>query len=396
MLESILWGPLFYTIALILALKIYANYSPLYQRIVRIILLSWLGHFVGGYLYTLEPSDSLINFFANATPVFSGLNTPFVWNMTWYVREYMTGDSFLATVYFFSAFAFLGSVLWYVLYLQLAQALKISNQKYIFPALVIMCWPSFLLFTAGIGKDSLSYFLIPLIFLSWNEFIYLKKNKILMLIILSLSLLLLTMIRPYLLMIFVVSYGFSTIRGATQITLTRVLLILAIIPIMLYVTSWVLEIQGHITSVDMSEIEGRSVRQQELQNHGTSYPILSQDPNMQPILLPYNFTMNLIMPLFVLSNNMVGILASFENLFLICLIYQFLRKRKLFQQLKSQSDLIKECFYFFLVGMSFMSIMNTNLGLAMRQKSMYLPAFLIVAMLVWLYNKQTKHKESFY
>ena len=41
-----------------------------------------------------------------------------------------------------------------------------------------------------------------------------------------------------------------------------------------------------------------------------------------------------------------------------------------------------------------MGLSNTNLGLAMRQKSMYVPAFLVIAMLVWAYQKQGRVKQS--
>jgi hypothetical protein len=390
MLDSLLYGMLFYVIALIIALRVYSNYSPLPQRIFCVILLCWIGHYIGSYVYTLMPSDSLLTFFNAATPEYSEMGTGFVKNMAWYIRQYVTGDSFLATIYFFSAFSFLGSVLWYLLFLQLSQWLKISNQRYIFPALVIMCWPSFLFFTSGIGKDSLCYFLIPLIFLSWSQLFYQRKSRAIMLIVLFLGLLLLTMIRPYLLIILVITCGFSSLKSINRITLQRLLLILVFIPVIIYVTGWVLKTQGNIDHIGLYNIEVRSVKQQEYLNEGAVFPILSHNPMMQPLLLPYNFTMNLIMPLFFLARNMTGLLASVENLFLLYLLYQCFNKRKVLRTIKSQIYLVQLCYYFFIVGMSFMAIINTNLGLAMRQKSMYLPAFLVIAMLVWLYNKQTK------
>ena len=101
MLEDFLVGGLFYCIALLMSLWIYQQYSPLSQRIFYVILLSWFGHFLGGYIYTLNPSDSYIQFFMMATPDFLGLSTQFVETMTWYVREYITGDSFQSTIFFF-------------------------------------------------------------------------------------------------------------------------------------------------------------------------------------------------------------------------------------------------------------------------------------------------------
>lgn len=177
MLEGCLLGILFYIMGLALVLFIYPFFSPLMKRHFIIILLCWVGHYLGCLIYSFMTSDSMF-FFENSSPFFEGFGTAFVKLMTWYVSQYLTNHSFLATLYFFSAFAFIGSVLWYLLFLQLAGYLKINCNQYIFPAVVIMCWPSFLFFTSGIGKDSLCYFLLPVIFISGNRF-FMNKSVML-------------------------------------------------------------------------------------------------------------------------------------------------------------------------------------------------------------------------
>ena len=107
-----------------------------------------------------------------------------------------------------------------------------------------------------------------------------------------------------------------------------------------------------------------------------------------PFLLPYGFSMNLLMPMFIFANNFVGFIASFENLGLLVLIVRFWRQRNVWRKLKKQVDSVRRCFYVFIIGMCYMGLVNTNLGLAMRQKSMFLPAFLVVAMLLQLYAKE--------
>ena len=387
MLEGLLAGVFFYVVALIIALWCYHLYSPLYQRICWVILLCWVGHYLGSYVYSLINSDSLVQFFNGASPIFipNGGTTQLVKNVVWYVREYITSDSYLATINFFSAFAFIGSVLWYLLFLQMAQALKISNQKYIFPALVIMCWPSFLFFTSGLVKDSLCYFFTPLILLSWNQFFYERKNKRVMVVIILLSMVLMTMLRPYLLMIFIGAYLFSIFK--MRMSLLRVLLLIGLIPVAFYVVSWVGS-QGGVQSIDITSVGERAARQQELLNSGSSFPVLSKNPIIVLLTLPYSFIMNLIMPLFIFSNNTMGLLSSLENSALVFLIYRFWKDRQVFKVIKKQANSVTLCFSFFLFGMALLGLLNTNLGLAMRQKSMYVPAFFVVAMLCWLYNKQ--------
>ena len=388
MLEGFLWGALYYLIALLIALWCYSQYSPLYRRVVLVIVFCGVGHYIGGYAYTLMQTDSFMQFFNGATSKFNGMSTNFVKYITGNVREYFTGDSFLATVYFFSAFSFVGSVLWYLLFLQLAQWLKISNQRYIAPAVIIMCWPSFLFFTAGLGKDSLCYFLPPLILLLLNQITFQRKTNVINLFLLLCSVTLMTMIRPYLLMIFIVAYFLSTLKGVAKLTFLHSISIIALIPVVIYVIGWVLDEQMGMNAIDFQQITEVSLKQQESQNFGTSFPILSHNPIIVLLTAPYGFTMNLIMPLIIFARNTIGMLASIENMFLVLLLYRFWKGRKIFSVLKKQLAPVRLCFYFFVSGMFFMSLINTNLGLSMRQKSMYVPAFLVVAMLVWLYKKQ--------
>lgn len=385
---GLLWGVLFYAIALVLAFLSYTLYSPLYKRPFLVILLCCVAHYAGSFAYSTQLTDSLIQFFDEATPVFTGFGTGFVKNMTWYVRQYLTGDSYLGTVYFFSAFAFMGSVLWYVLYIQLTQELKISNQKYLFPAFVLMCWPSYLFFTSGIGKDSLSFFLMPLIFLLWSQLIYQRRFSVLKITVLILALCLVVFIRPYLFMLLVLSYFMSNFKGIKKLFVSRVILILLFLPIAFYICKWVVSTQGGIQVFDISNITSRAILQQDRLNVGTSFTPLSSDPSMIIFSLIYGFIMNLIMPLFIYAHNLTAILASVENGFLVWIIYKFWKKRFIYKQVKASSQLVQLCFSFFVVGMGYLGLINTNLGLAIRQKSMFVPAFLVVAMLVWLYDKQ--------
>lgn len=392
-LESMLAGTFFYLIAIILALWCYRLYSPMYERTFLLIITCWIGHYIGTFCYTLLRTDSLMQFFLNAQPHFHGLGTPFICNMVWYVRHFITGDSYTATLYFFASFSFLGSVLWYLLFLQLAQILKINNQKLIFPALIIMCWPSYFVFTAGIGKDSLTFFLIPVFLLSMNQLVTQQQKKPLMIFNILLSVTLLTLMRPYLLMIILAAYFLSTFKNIKSISGLHVILMLFIAPLLVFAIFWVLKNQAGTGLNQIQDISNMAVHQQTLLNEGTSFPMLSTNPAIVFLLLPYSFAMNLTMPLFIFAHSAITLFASFENSFLLYLIYQSWRRRKIYKIIK-QTDGVRLCFSFFIVGMSFLSLINTNLGLATRQKTMYVPALLVVMMLMWQYNKQKKQTDQ--
>ena len=390
MAAGLLWGILFYVVALVIALWCYRQYSPLYEGTSLVIMVSWFGHYLGTYFYSFARTDSLMQFFLNATNHFRGSGTNFVCNLAWYVRDYMTGNSYVGTLYFFSSFAFLGSVLWYLMFLQLAQSLRISNQKYAYPAIVLMCWPSYLFFTAGIGKDSLCFFLIPLILLSLNKLIAQKNKTGSVIFILLFSLSLMAMIRPYLIIVFSAAYFLSSYNGIKRMSGLRLVFMIASLPIVIYLIHLVLLTQkASMHLADMSEIASTAVHQQEALNVGSSFPMLSSNPAIVFLLLPYSFLMNLTMPLFIFAHNKEALIASIENSYLVYLLYQFLMRNKIYKVIK-QNDGVRLCFMFFMVGMALLSLINTNLGLSTRQKTMYVPAFLVVAMLVWLYKKQNR------
>lgn len=387
MLVGVMWGCLFYSIALVFSFAVYRLYSPWYKTIITVICLSWFGHFIGTYVYSLIPSDSLYTFFEEATPHFYGFGTKFVRYITWYVRYFITDDSYLGTLYFFSAFAFIGGVLWYLLFLQCAQRLFIDNQQYHFPAILIMCWPSFLFFTAGIGKDSLTYFLLPLIFIVWNHICYSNQNKSIHFLTMIFSIIFIFMLRPYVLLVLVTAFFIARLNP--QKIRISMLWFMALSPLLWYVAVTIVTSAG-LQNLDLLSVANHALVQQELQNIGSSFPIFSHDPITVLLLLPYSFVMNLFFPLFLFANNAVGILASFENVYLVFLAVFFWKKRGLYNYLKRQMPSLHFLFLFFVVGMAFMSLINTNLGLSTRHKSMYLPIFLVLAMLVWLKNKRHK------
>ncbi len=385
MLEGLVWGLVFYTFALMVGLWCYRCYSPMRQRTFLIILLCCVGHYISTAVYSKIPSDGELIFFAHASPVFHRMGTDFVNMLTWQVRHFISGDSYIITLYFFSAFAFLGSLMWYLLFIQLAKLVDISTRRYQFPALIIMCWPSYLFFTAGVGKDSLCFFLIPVMLLSLIEFMFERKNKIRHLLVFVFSLVIVGMIRPYLFMIFAGAFILTNVK--IKLSAGRLFLMLLMLPVAYYVVLWVLKSQANMSEVSVLRIASHAQQQQDFLSKGTSFPTFSKDPIIVLLCLPYGFIMNLTMPLFVFANNFIALVASVENSFLVWLVYKFFRNWQFFKII-NRHNAVKLCFYFFVVGMAFMGLLNTNLGLATRQKSMYVPAFFVVAMLTWLCRKQ--------
>ena len=376
----------FYLIAFLLGVYLIRAHSVLYNKIFLILILSCLGHAAGTYFYSLAPSDSTTQYFPFASPYFNNLGTEFAATVVWYIRYFLTGDSVLETFYFFSAFSFLGSVSWYVLYLKFLKNLNLSGQSLAWPALILMCWPSWLIFTAGMVKDSLCFLLIPTIFINYLNLID-QKNRTWNGISLFIALLLMTMIRPYLLMLMLFAALIYKIRNLKSFNIWYLISAILLIIIAFWVADWVLKTQGRFETVSLNSIAQKSALQQNLQEQGTDFYMPSINPLIRLFLLPYSLVMNLCFPLIYLARNLMGYMASLENILLVSLIGITWKFKNQVKKMFSAKPHLSFLFYFFVIGMAFLGIGNTNLGLSMRQKSMYVPAFLIIYCLIYALRK---------
>lgn len=352
-------------------------YTPLYFSVFLAVFLSFTGHLAGASLYSLMHTDSADQYFALASPVFQGTGTPLIKNIVWYVRYIFTGDSLLATFYFFSPFAFLGSILWYVLYLRLSAGLRPTSEPRQWQPFLIMCWPSFLFFTAGIVKDSMIFFVIPLFFLALYNIS--QRSSILFNVFkIGIIAAIMALLRPYLVMITLTGILFYGSAFKAQKQLGHILLKTAAILLIMVVVVWVLNTQGNMETIDTTSIANKITFQQSDQARGTHFVIPSDNPIVRLFLLPYSFMMNLLFPLFYLAGNAVGVIASFENILLVFICYQLIKNRDMIKQIFNEIPLTRSMFYFFVFGMFFMASVNTNLGLSTRQKSMYVPCILVL------------------
>lgn len=349
---------------------------------------------VSTWYYGSIQTDSSVQFFPGATPYFRGFGTSFVKNMIWYIRDWLTGDSYIATLFFFSIFAFLGGVLWYLLFVKIGRRFNINVGQFTLPALIIMCWPSFLFFTSGMGKDSLSYFFIPLAFLAYMKISENRGIDIINYLILFVSLLFLFLLRPYLLMVFTFTYLISQYFTLKALRVDRLFYMAVGGLVFLYVVHWVLIKEIGFHNISLGSIAQRATLQQNELAKGTSFYMPNINPVFRLLLLPYSFVMNLLFPLFYLARSMTGYIVSLENGILLYICCSLFKYKKIIKHFFLRSPITKLLFYFFVTGMSFLALINTNLGLSTRQKSMYVPPLLILYCLIYCCKKYALSKRS--
>lgn len=119
----------------------------------------------------------------------------------------------------------------------------------------------------------------------------------------------------------------------------------------------------------------------------TSISVPTDNIYLMGLFLPYMMLANLLLPLFLGSKNLIIIISSIENLYFLYITLKYLMHRRIWRILRRKISLINFFMIYFLVGLAFLGMINTNLGLAMREKMMYVPAFLIIVMLVYSYKR---------
>jgi hypothetical protein len=390
---------IFAILSLILGLMILKLYTPLYKNIFPIVLLSWIGHALGSCIYiTFFHGGDALAYFGQANPTWLGTGTDFIQYINWYLQNWLVGqqtqvyaidDSFIASMFFYGMFAFMGSILWYCIFLKVTEILNLNYARiYSFPALILLCWPSFLIFTAG-TKDALCFFFIPLLFLSFLNIKY-ARLKVLHFLLLLISASILILIRPYLAITLLGALYLTVLLNSNLKFYLRITGVLLLLLILSYAAGQLL-ISAHI---NYGHIDTRAALQQQSVEIGSSFPMPSHNPAMILPLLPYSLIMNLCFPLFILGHNVQGMLQSFENLFLVYLIYILIKNYKIIAPTTKQMTYLKLLLFFFLIGMSFLALINTNLGLATREKAMYLPALLIIICLLYTHHTLQKNQKN--
>lgn len=365
------------------------------------MFLSLFGHILGGViafevLFTVGGADG-VRYFNWATPMWHGYGTAFMCNIMWYLRSWFFGGNIYAAFSLFICAGFLGSIFYQIFFHELVLLIKeryqlVFDQKKIkWYYFLIVCWPSVFFWTSDPGKDSLCFFSISLFFLSLLQ---LTRGKWKALFSIVPAAVLAFMIRPYLLLIGV---GGSLIwlifsRKEQANIFLNILLFLLVTTIFIFLAHTVSAF-GEFHTYSVQSVASRAmVMRENLAGGGSSIPMPPHGPLALLVLLPYTMFANLFLPLFFWIKNAFGVVASFQNLLLIYLCYCFIKKRYFWKMIK-KTHIIGYIFWFFLAGIGFMGITNVNLGLADREKLMYLPLFLI-CMFLTLSIKGFRHAEQ--
>ena len=407
--EGLVFVLVFFLIALIVNYGILTTFKLNKRYLTSFVSLSVFLHFTAStlaclFLTKVATGDGLA-YFHNAYnfPNFSLheiTSTYLVLHIVYWLRYFIFGNSLLGT---FSFFAFLGSIgatIYLVIfhkllrYAEYKNNFNFSSKKVKFFSLIILLWPSILYWSSNLGKDGLCYFFLSLCFLLLLELEHNRRNIVYYLSLL-LSALPAILIRPYILLVAFLGKLLSLFfkRKKTKNLLWNLFLFALLIILLFPMLHFIDNVFFGGQSLDsFNSITNTSVAMQQSQAVGTHIPLPTNDPSKIIFFLPYTALANLLLPMFVFANNAIGLVASFENFFLLILIILFIKRFKYWKALSKETQFFSTSFWFFCAGLILLGLLNTNLGAAMREKIMYLPLFLINIFVVLSLNYKKSEK----
>lgn len=251
----------------------------------------------------------------------------------------------------------------------------------IYPTILFL--PNFHFWSAGIGKDTILFFCV-------SGFIFaIKKLKQRWAWLIPIFFLSYT-IRPHILLFLIAGLGASFILKSKMFVFQKVLIIGAGFIAFLPLLNNVLE----FAKIDESSIDSFSKFSETKAGHLSNKAGSGIDISNLPYPLQV-FTF-LYRPLFFDAPNALGLLASIENIVWLVLSINFFRNKPI-KVFKESHLIILGSFLFWLIGALAFAPVLGNLGIIIRERNMFLPAFMLFAIIgLAKTNKFRKFEEYYY
>lgn len=241
--------------------------------------------------------------------------------------------------------------------------------------------PGLSFWSSAIGKDALTFMAAGLV--TWAA---LDIGRRMPAIVLGAGLFLLP--RPHMAGIFLISFCLALLVSSRLGSLKKLAILAISIPLSIISAQFGLNYAGLGDASGFADINAYfATRQGHNLGGGSSVDIAGMSVPMR--LFTYMFR-----PLIFDADGIMGIVVSVENLALLMLFFA-----ALFRMKRTRSDLSRFAFMFYLIFAmaSWFVLANTtaNLGIAIRQKTMFLPMLVVLLFSMWKgASKQSTHKEA--
>lgn len=281
---------------------------------------------------------------------------------------------------FFSILSLIG---FYKLFFLFKESFSKYNLNFNWMVYFLFLLPSFHFFITPIGKDVIIFFALVSIFVN------LKDKKIICFsnFILLFSLLI---IRPHIFIFLIVAYSLSVFFSSKTKAGYKLLIIIIGLLILFLFASHLKTSSG----VDIFSSESIGNLFDRLNGYANR---LSEDNSVLKDIKEKPFYVKMLvfsfLPLFWKIENIMQLVISFENLVLIIIFFKYLFSGKKLSFFKDKELYLKVIFLYAIITWVLLGQTIYNLGLATRQKYMYIP-FLYFIIILFLLEKKSLKKQS--
>lgn len=241
--------------------------------------------------------------------------------------------------------------------------------------------PNLHFWSSGIGKDTILFTSIAL-FIYGIQKIRGRIHLIVIALILSLA------IRPHISLFLIIAFGFGFVLDGRLKAYQKVFILLVFSVGFISLFDYVLKFI-QLESLETSVINEYTAKKASSLNQIQS----GSGVNISGYPLPVKIFTFLYRPLFFDINGIFALIASFENLILIIYTYLIIKNRPL-RAYRGSNFILKGLLFFVIIGAISFSLILGNLGIMLRQKNMFMPALIIIGLVVITQNRSSFYKSG--
>ncbi|PVY43021.1 hypothetical protein C8E01_102197 [Pontibacter virosus] len=349
---------------------------PLMNKLYFYHILFWGVY----YTYTLFNNSDSITYFAKSATHSSSWFELFTTSSKFiqfvaYPFTNVLGFTYEMAMFLFAWFGYLGFVHFYIFF---KENVKLKLQLWGYDLLLILLFlPNMHFWTASLGKGSL-------IFMGIGLFAYAMRFPQKRLFALILGSVTVYMIRPHMFMFLGLGAVLGYFTGREKVPVYQKVLVYIAFAGGIFVMSDQILAMANINEEDVlgSFQDFSQVQAGRLSSSGSGVDITNYP-------LPLKLFTFWFRPLFVDAPGALGLFVSFENLLYVILAWKLVDK-DFIPFLRKSTSLVKMSLVIFISSSIALSFVMSNLGIAMRQKSMVMYFLFFVVISFLEYKKQKK------
>ena len=298
-----------------------------------------------------------------------------------YIPANILNMGFFVNTIFYAFLGFIGFALFYNICISLIPYNTKIKKTYLFPLLLFL--PNLHFWSSGVGKDTILFLCVAIV-------AYGLMNIVKRFPLIAVGLLLSFFIRPHITLFLVASFGLAYVINGKISKPQRIFLSLLLLAATIIIIPIAMEFAKiEEASIDSFEdFSGSQAAALSRSNTGSAVDISSYPYPLKILTFLYR-------PTFFDINGLPALIASFENLLLLILSIQAIRKSPV-KTFRAAPLIIQGLLIFLIIGTFAFSASLGNLGIMLRMRNMFLPGMIIYILWAFSYKQECllKHRKN--